>query len=275
MKDLPPIPPERITMRSLIQSVIETFDVNKGWIKTYRLLTTRPGKTMRTYLLEDRSVLTKPFKLLIVSTAAVVFLMFKLIPEGDFVEGFLAGRNASATSLKQDSTAVDTSTINAPMPNEGTGQARPEETKTQNKKETDAAEAKKFFALFNQYYNVFMLLSLPFMALATSWFFGRKKYNYAEQIIFNAYVLSYQNFIMVILLPLFIWDSNPWTWACYMLCAYIYFFYAAKRFFEVGTWKAFWRSCWSIFLGTLMYMIAAMIIVTIIVFIYIKFFRGE
>ncbi|MEO1259988.1 MAG: DUF3667 domain-containing protein [Bacteroidota bacterium] len=275
MNQQPPTPPERITLRALINSVIATFDINKGWIKTYRLLTTRPGKTLRTYLLEDRSILTKPFKLLIVSTAVVVFFMFKVVPKDAFIEGFLVGRNGAPSTEQQDAVAVDSSLLTTTLQNEDEAEnTEKEEVSDQRKQAEHTKEAENFLAIFNQYYNVFMLLSIPFMALATSWFFGRKKYNYAEHIIFNTYVLSYQNFIFLLTLPLFIWGANSLTWSIYMLCAYGYAFYAAKRFFELSFWKSFWRSTCAFTIGTILYFIVAMIIVAIGVILYIFLIKG-
>ena len=230
---------ERFNLRTIFQSILDNFNVNKGFIKTYRLLTTQPGQSIRNFLLGDRNLLTKPFQLLVVSTAIVAFFTIKLLPSDEFVRGFEEGYNQTAHEL--------------PLSME-------EKEKNQEKiKELNA----KISDMLNRYFNLLILLSIPFLSLATYWFFKKCGYNYAEHIVFNSYILSYQNLIYLLLMPLTFGISIHFNWL-YFLIAYGYFFYVCIRFFELKFWLATGRAFLSLLVGTFMYVLAFSVVVSLL-----------
>ncbi len=234
--------PERFNLKSIFQAILDNFNVNKGFIKTYRLLTTQPGQSIRTFLLGDRKLLTKPFQLLIVSTAIAAFLTINVMPKNEFVRGFEAG-------VSQTGDIMDT----------------PEEEKV--KKMEKAKEFnEKFMDSFSRYFNLVILLFIPFIGLSTYWFFKKKKYNYAEHVVFNSYILSYQNLIFIFLVPLIFFVSTNFNWI-YLLTAYIYYFYACQRFFEMKFWPSFGRAFGALVVGTLMYaFVFSIVLIGIVIF---------
>lgn len=70
-------PIERITLRSIFRYLIDAFDIRKGHIYTFKELLIRPGTAIKTYLQEDRSKLSLPFRFLILSTVVSTYLVLK------------------------------------------------------------------------------------------------------------------------------------------------------------------------------------------------------
>lgn len=217
---------------------MENFDINKGIIKTFRLLSSQPGVSIRTFLTGNRDHLTKPFRLLILTTAVTSFLMFQVIPENEFAKGFQQGYNQSA---QIDSTAVDF-----------------DKTKQLKQQEKVEKFKEKITEYSSKYYNLTILMAIPFMALGSFWFFRKKGYNYAENVVMNAYLTSYQNLIFLLSFPL-IYFYQTLGFISSIVFSYIYYFYAYKRFFEMPFWPSFGRSLLSIIVGTTIYMIFLMI----------------
>ena len=226
--------PERFSLKSVFQAIIDQFNVDKGFIKTYRLLTTQPGKSIRTFLMGDRKLLTKPFQLLIVSTAIAAFFTIQIMPKDNFIKGVKKG-------------SMDKKEI------------------LDNPTEEQVAKMEKLEKLndqimevYGRFFNLFILLMIPFVSLATYWFFKKTGFNYAEHIIFNSYVLSYQNLVFILSIPLIFFVSAHFIWV-YILIAYVYYFYACRRFFEMNFLPNFARAFGALVVGTLMYIFVLMI----------------
>ena len=173
--------PDRFSIQAILQGFIDAFDVNKGFIKTYRLLATKPGESIRIYLREDRTLLTKPIRLVLASTAIIAFLMFQIMPEQTFVGGFEMGMNIQVDE-----------------------EAKSEKTEAELKKIDEGKMEYETFIkeTFSSYYNVLILLFLPFISLFTFLFYKKYGYNYAEHFIFNTYVMSFQNLLYFLTMPI-------------------------------------------------------------------------
>lgn len=62
--------PPRLTMRYLLREVAERFfNVEKGWLRTFRELTTGPGAMIRRYVEGDRKTYANPLSYLVIATA--------------------------------------------------------------------------------------------------------------------------------------------------------------------------------------------------------------
>lgn len=240
--------PDRFSVQAILQGFIDAFDVNKGFIKTYRLLATTPGESIRKYLKEDRTLLTKPIRLVLVSTAIVAFLMFQIMPEKSFVGGFEAGYNGQVDEA-----------------------AKSEMPEAELKKIDEGKMKFEEFLMdtFSNYYNVMMLLFLPFISLFTFLFYKKCGYNFAEHFIFNTYVLSFQNLLYLLTMPILYFSFVTGS-ALQVIIAFGYFFYACQRFFDMKFWPSFGRSSMAILLAYILYMIAMMIIMTVVAVVFIK-----
>ncbi len=241
--------PERFSIKSVLQAIVDTFDVNKGFIKTFRLLTVRPGESIRSFLLGDRALLTKPFQLLIVSTAVVSFLTIQLADRNPFLKGFEEGVKISKS--------------------EQVGQSDEDVEEMARLTEKKDVMLRRVGESFSRYFNLVILLSIPFMALASYWFFKKSGFNYAEHIVFNAYILSYQNLIYLLFAPFIYFVSAHFSWP-YLLLAYGYFVYACIRFFQTKTWLGIIKSISAIIIGSFFYFVCFTAITVVVVLVLVN-----
>ena len=257
--------PERYTLKSIFRAIIANFDIDKGFIKTFRLLTMQPGKSIRTYLLRDRSLLTKPFKLLIVTSAVAAFLTLQLSDENPLVKGFNEGAGMSKKEKTEEiNKPIEKNTEVARTEEGQPGQnPKPEEEKLKKLKKKEAVMG-KIGDMFKQYFNLFIILAIPFMALASFWFFKKSGFNYAEHIVFNSYVLSYQNLLYLLLAPLIYLVSMQFNWL-YFALSYCFFAYACTRFFETKPGAGIAKSIAAAIVGTLLYMVSFTVIMVVVI----------
>ena len=96
-------------------------------------------------------------------------------------------------------------------------------------------------AIFNQlvakYYHIFQLLKIPFFALATLWIFRKKKFNYAEHLIINSYVMGMTTFLFIIVYPTAFIHMR--LFAILITTTIIYMFTAYISVFEEKNWMGF------------------------------------
>ena len=72
---------ERLTLSHLSKQALQYFILEKGLLRTLKLLVVNPGKHIRYYLSTDRNQLVNPFKFYLVVGSIYVFLFRYLFPE--------------------------------------------------------------------------------------------------------------------------------------------------------------------------------------------------
>ncbi len=178
--------PERITMKTIGEGILDIFNVERGLLYTLFALTIKPDQAIITYFYENRNRLIKPFRYLIFTAAIATFITVQYMKRGNFLaemrKGFTMGYS--------------------PKDNE------------------DLAAVENYLKLLNEvyinYFNLLIVLSVPIVAIVTYWFF-RKKFNYAEHLVINSYVISQLSAYYILLTPLLlIYD--------FLVVSYIYTF---------------------------------------------------
>jgi len=167
--------PERITMRTIWHGMLDIFNLERGLIQTTITLTKRPGQAIREYLLEDRERLMPPFRFLIFMVAIGTFITvqyFKFNPAwmGDFNTELQEGAKSATEGVQEKDVFLKSYLENATY-------------------------------LFNNYFNLFILLSVPMAAVGTIWIF-RRRFNYAEHLVVNSYVSGYLTVVYIVISPI-------------------------------------------------------------------------
>jgi hypothetical protein len=119
------------------------------------------------------------------------------------------------------------------------------------------------FNLMKQYLNVFILLSVPFMAIGTYLAFKRRKKSYTYHLVLNAYIYSFTTVPMLLSVPFQYWLPR-WLVAVGVvnsLIGLVYTVFVFKRNFEISIWRAIWK-----------YILTSLVVVAI--FFYIVFLVG-
>lgn len=197
--------PERITMRTIWQGLLDSFNLERGLIGTTISLTKHPGQAIRAYLLEDRERLIPPFRYLFFMVAIGTFITVQYFNSQDswiekFRTDFERGYENAANSNQESQAFI---------------QAYLENTSY----------------LFNNYFNLFILLGVPISSLATLWFF-RRSFNYAEHLVINSYITAYHNVIYIVLTPVLLFsDFITLSWI-YTFFTLIYTIFAYQKVYQ-------------------------------------------
>lgn len=182
-KDTPP--PPRLSMAKLWQDVLLAFDIEKGLVYTFYSLLIRPHKVVQSYLFEDRSRLTNPFKFLAISITLSTFILLNtqllnksLISEMQqgFEQGLMEGKDAK--EMKDITTKM-----NIPSPDQ---------------------QKEVMYQLLNDTFSFSYLIFIPILGLI-SWIpYSKKQLFFGEHMVIHTYVSGLWNFMLVISYPLLI-----------------------------------------------------------------------
>lgn len=194
---------KRITMKQILQSAVEAFNIERGGVYTIRQLFLNPGTTVLDYLGANRFHYVPPFRILIVTTALALFL----IGLAEFTE------QASADFTQGYSSSV-----------EETG-GNPEEAKN---------SVLWLLGEIQGYFNLILWTFIPFAALFTWLINLKRKFNFAEHVVFQTYMFCLSN-MLSFLFPL---DHILPGWVVmtviYILMFFLYI-YGYKEFLK-KTW---------------------------------------
>jgi hypothetical protein len=94
-----------------------------------------------------------------------------------------------------------------------------------------------FWLYADTYTTLINIVTIPVFALF-SWLFRRKAYNYAENIVLNAYITSQQLLLFICMVPLFEFYSTASGYLInfYIVATLLYNVWVYKQFFELNRW---------------------------------------
>ena len=239
-----PTPPSRITMRSIFEGILDTFNLERGLIYTSIALTTKPGIAIRTYLYEDRTKLVKPFRFLVLTIAVATFVTvqyFKYSSAGEeFALGFSEGFGKGAGGDTAGDAAADM-------------ELRAE------------AFAKQVGDITQNYFNLFLLAGVPVIALATMWVF-RRKMNYAEHLVVNSYITGYMTLVYLLMMPLLFFMNFLALSKLYMVFLLGYSAWSYTRIFGEKLWAGIGKSLLAMLIYIVLYYVGIMLVVLVWLF---------
>jgi hypothetical protein len=216
--------PERITMRTIWHGVLDIFNLERGLIQTTLTLTRRPGQAIREYLLEDRERLMPPFRYLIFMVALGTFITVQYFNSNpDWMTEFKEGYKTAATGDSRNDLFL----------------------KNYMEKTT---------YLFNNYFNLFILITIPVAALVTMWFF-RRRFNYAEHLVVNSYITGYLTVVYVVMSPILFFSDFAVLSGIYTLITLIYSILVYKSVYQSPGIRGVFASIGAVLVYFLLYYI--------------------
>ncbi len=233
-----PSPPPRITMSTIWYSVLDIFNIEKGLIYSLIALTTHPGRAIRTYLYEDRSRLMPPFRLLILTVAIGTFITIQYFKSNSFLD-----------------------TIQPALKDNGIERSADAEAKYQ-------VFLSGLSDIFNNYFNIFILLGVPVIALSTFWVF-RRKMNYAEHLVVNSYFTAYATLIYIALSPLMWWKDYWFVSAFYFIFSVLYSVFLYIQVFQLKLLPGIFKTLLATLLYYSIYYLFFIIVAFIVIAIYL------
>ncbi|WP_421764510.1 DUF3667 domain-containing protein [Ekhidna sp.] len=221
----------RITLKQSFLDLLNAFNVERGLIYTLKLLFVHPGKIVRLYLAEGRYKIVNAFRLLILSTALSVFVMY-LSGVDDFLLEFEKGFNEGFRDTQQG----DSEYIGGLM--------------------------QKIF--FDQY-NLFLWIAIPIYGIFAYLIFKIKQYNYAEHLVIQSFYICGLNVIAIVIFPLHhIMGQDPMFYSAFFL-SLIYFFYFTIKVFETKKFGAIMKTVLLFFVSNFFYFLVLFFILGIFV----------
>lgn len=221
---------ERFTLRKIFVDILQILNLEKGMGYTLKRLLVEPGKTIEEYLFLERNRLTRPFSLIVLLVAIATFCTLWVLPDtAQLLEDL-----QKSTQWQSYPPAIQTTlawlTVN-----------------------------------LKQYFNLFFLMGLPFISLATFVVFRNSKYYFAEHLILNTYISSPQTLFYLLFIP-FINVSGFFAFMqAFTVIAYTVFAY--RQLFKLSWVKAVWKSLLSFVLYQLLFGIGLGILIIALVLI--------
>ena len=225
--------PHKITMSHIGHELVHTFThADKGFFYLLIQLFIKPGIVGREYILEGKR---KKY-----------FMPFQYI----FIIGSI-GTFVAVNSHFFSNTLSVIDRLNGPT------------SASQLKFITD------FGGLISKYYNLIILIQLPFFAYASYLVFKKYKLNYAEHLTFQTFISAQSTIISMVtmLIILILKQSSIYLIPVVSAISFSYQIYATKQFFKINNFKGTIKATAAGLLGVIFFMI----VMFVFVFFYIKF----
>ncbi|MCP9752058.1 DUF3667 domain-containing protein [Ferruginibacter sp. HRS2-29] len=226
----------RITMGHLFHDITHAFThADKGFFHLMLGLFKAPGNVAREYIIEEkRKRYFMPFQYLLIIGTIATFV----VVNSHFME------NAMKIMAMTD----------------------PANTK-------QTAMMQQISYLQSKYYNIMILLQLPFMSLATFWVYRKYKLNYAEHLTLHTFITAQTTLIsMILMLFLFITGTDFNVIRFFSITISVisisYHIGVYMQFFQQRSVGGFFRGLSSYIIGILLFFISTVIVTIIIGFIY-------
>lgn len=116
----------------------------------------------------------------------------------------------------------------------------------------------RFLEIYTRYFNVFLVLAIPFLALYSRLIFRKSGLNLTEHLVFNTYVYAHQNLLSLAVVGVWLvpGDSTGAILGASLILLTAYYVFACRQFFQVGVVEAIVRAALVALLANLTYLLA-------------------
>ncbi|MEO9872047.1 hypothetical protein [Ekhidna sp.] len=209
----------RITLKQSVLDLLNAFNIERGLIYTLKLLFVNPDKIVIFYLGEGRFRIFNVFRLLILTTAVSLFVMY-LAGVDDLLLEFEKGFNKGLTEKEEGQIGYLSGLMQQ---------------------------------LFFDWYNLFLWIAIPIYGFFTFLFFPKKGYNYAEHLVIQSFYICALNVIAIVTFPLHLVIGVNGMVNVWGILSTAYFFYLIIRVFSVKNFGSVVKSLLLFIVNTLVY----------------------
>jgi len=218
--------PKRITMQTIWEYFFAIFNLERGLLYTMQQLTIRPGQAISEFLFTEKRIKhIKPVSFLILTATVSTFITLKLMAQDINITGI------DIEAQKQDSEFIQGLIGN-------------------------------FNYLIGNYFNLFQMLKIPFLSLATYWLFKKSKFNFAEHLVINSYIYGYIS-IFVIFVGICIWFSSKQMGGIIGALIFFYPIYVYIKLFGENIGVGIAKSFVAYLIGNILHLICIGLIVVV------------
>ncbi len=202
--DFPEPQIDRISMRTMLASVLSILNLERGIFYTSWEMIKSPGDAMRRFLFQDRSKFIDPLKFLVLTIPLYLFLTLNVFPESSFFDGL----------------------------REGLSRSNPGEVETEAQERLTA-----LVGYMVSYSDLLLLLTVPISAFWTRVILRSYKLNYGEHLVINAFLYGFMTLASIILLPVQ-WVAYTLGGTLMIILSVGYQTYFIQSFFRKGWFKS-------------------------------------
>ena len=213
--------PQRISMQYIFKYVLQIVNLERGLFYTIKELAFRPGVAINKFLYsEERKQFMKPISFLLLMVSIATFLSLRLV--SNFEDQGLEEMIIQSGKITEDSSFLE-----------------------------------KLLANSNQYilkyFHLFQLIKIPFIAIFTYLFFRKVKFNYAEHLVANSYIIGFISVIFLVLTPVIFISFK----SIYLLAflTFFYTFFAYIKTFEENIFIGVLKSLLVLFFSNLLHFV--------------------
>lgn len=220
-----PRPRGRFTLRGITAHLVaDAFDLNRGLLFTALELLRRPGPAVRDYVAGRTVRYANPVRYLLILAALTTLVYLQMGITTELSADFTTGLNESA-------------------------------------KAGALADAQRVNDFVTRYMNLFLVMSVPFAAMASRLFFRRSGYNLAENLVFNTFVYAQACLFFVLIMGVVHFGGlggQAMGMVVYMVASTAYYAWAAAAFFRERPLSALLRTVGTTVLSVIAYMLVLM-----------------
>jgi len=248
--------PARITWSLIGSDLLDILNFEKGVFYTIKGLFLTPKATIDDYLYGNRSQHANPLRFLIFSTALVTILSFYFVFQPAMESGaYLSTQNDSffdsGKAFGESVFVTDTNKINVEIEDLSTEEKVEKERLSEEEKEEILNIVMN--ALFT-WMDKITFAMVPIFALFSFLFFKNAGYNYTENLVINAFMISVNNVIGIVMVPISLMDSNIGSVISTLLSS-VFLVYFTFKVFASGSVGSFFRTLLSFLISYLIFFV--------------------
>ena len=262
--------PARITWSLIGTDLINVLNFEKGVFYTIKGLVIKPKATIDDYLYGNRSQHANPLRFLIFSTALVTLLSFYFVlkpvmKDGKYVStesgsyfetGEEFGESVFANDTDKDKDKEEVDDISSEE------KAEKERIKKEQKEEVLKSAMHTWFSWLDK----ITFAMVPVFALFTFLFFKNAGYNYTENLVINAFMISVNNVLGIISIPIALLDVNVAS-VIGSIFSIVFLIYFTFKVFATGSVGSFFRTLLSILISYIMFILLVLVFLAVMIFI--------
>ena len=129
----------------------------------------------------------------------------------------------------------------------------------------EAAALKSAMDLMKEWYNLYLWLSIPCYALASFLLFRKyEKFNYAEHLVIQSFLISVSNLLIILTLPLSIWIGVDMAFVFSFVFGSFYYLFLFYDVFKRRTFGFFMRTIFSYVFGNFLYFLLISVVMAVL-----------
>lgn len=216
----------RITFKQSFLDLLNAFNIERGLIYTLKLLFLSPGKIVDQYLNEGRYKIVNAFRLLILSTAVSLFVMY-FVGIDEFLSEFERGFNKGVA----------------------------------DKEIGDPKYITGIMQILFDWYNLFLWMAIPIYGFFSFLFFEKRNFNYAEHMVVQSFYICALNIITIVVFPLYVFVGQDALINIVFFLSTAYFIFFTIKVFKVNSFGGVLKTLLIFILNNIAYAIALVFVV--------------